>query len=682
MSPLRPAVWITTIAFLCLGICLPQIHCQAQDGSKISFGKVTPADFQLPSSPIIDSNANAVTLSDIGSVSFVGNKRDWFSYVYKRRTRIKILNKKALQAATVTYTHYSPGDDPQKFDKVEGSTYNFENGQVIETKMDKKDIFENREDQYYVQEKFTLPGAREGSIIEYTYTVTSEYTNTMPEWHFQSLDYPSLWSEYNVSIPQALFYVVIRQGFHPYAVDKGSEGHEMYKVTEKAESSALGMPDKDMYVSATTTNHRWAMKDIPAFHEERFLSTPRNYVDKIAFQLSKTYNGQEYSDVSNNWKKVTEELMSREQFGLPLKEEGDWLEGLADKITAGHDDLMEKARAIYYYVKDHFTCTDQYDMYITTSLRDVVKKSSGSVGDINLLLIALLRRKGLLADPVVLSTREVGFNLATYPVLAKLNYVIAQLQIDGKKYYLDAAHPQLGFGQMAGDCYNGHARVISFIDSASVFFEPDSLKERKTTMVIISSTDKGLEGTYVSTLGLQESYNTREAISNRGETSYFKNIQTAWGEDMDIVNPGIDSLNRPEDPIQVHYDFILKQSPGATIIYLNPLLGEGWRENPFKAADRKYPVEMPYCRDDNYVFSMEIPEGYMVDELPKSARVALNGDQGLFEYLVDAQSGRIQMRCRLKLNRAYFAPEDYGNLRDFFGFIVKKENETIVLKKK
>jgi hypothetical protein len=112
------------------------------------------------------------------------------------------------------------------------------------------------------------------------------------------------------------------------------------------------------------------------------------------------------------------------------------------------------------------------------------------------------------------------------------------------------------------------------------------------------------------------------------------------------------------------------------------MIGEGMRENPFKAAERKYPVEMPYVMDDMYILNMQIPDGYELDELPKSARVALNGDQGMFEYLIANQGNTIQLRCHLKLKKANFSPDDYSNLRDFFGYVVKKESETIVLKKK
>jgi hypothetical protein len=106
------------------------------------------------------------------------------------------------------------------------------------------------------------------------------------------------------------------------------------------------------------------------------------------------------------------------------------------------------------------------------------------------------------------------------------------------------------------------------------------------------------------------------------------------------------------------------------------------RDNPFKAADRKYPVEMPYVMDYSYIYSMEIPDGYVVDELPKSAKVSLNADQGLFEYIIAKQDNMIQMRCRIRLNKAWFPADDYASLRDFYAYVVKKESEQIVLKKK
>ena len=130
------------------------------------------------------------------------------------------------------------------------------------------------------------------------------------------------------------------------------------------------------------------------------------------------------------------------------------------------------------------------------------------------------------------------------------------------------------------------------------------------------------------------------------------------------------------------YNFALKIDSNEDLYYFNPLLTEVYKENPFKAAERKYPVEMPHPIDETYVFNMEIPEGYTVDEIPKAAKVVFNDDEGFFEYLIAKDDERIQLRSRLKLVKATYKQEDYSVLRDFFAFVVKKQSEQIVFKKK
>jgi hypothetical protein len=84
---------------------------------------------------------------------------------------------------------------------------------------------------------------------------------------------------------------------------------------------------------------------------------------------------------------------------------------------------------------------------------------------------------------------------------------------------------------------------------------------------------------------------------------------------------------------------------------------------------------------ETFMLNMEIPKGYKVEEIPKSVRVALNGDEGMFEYLISKEEDRIQLVSTVKLHKANFLPEDYQSLRDFFGYVVKKHSEQVVLKK-
>jgi hypothetical protein len=351
-------------------------------------------------------------------------------------------------------------------------------------------------------------------------------------------------------------------------------------------------------------------------------------------------------------------------------------------ITASCHDNLERTEKIYDFIRDNFTCTDHDALYTTNSLKTVFKNRNGNVAEINLLLTAMLRHENIDADPVILSTRDNGYPCEDYPLLGRFNYVICAARNNDKTYYLDASCSRLGFGHLPIDCYNGMARTINKEKPYIIYFNSDSLKEQKLTSVIIANNEKGISGgNFQSTLGYYESYDVREKVKKKTEKDFFKGIQKVYGSDLEIENVGIDSLSKLEDPIKIHYDFNMKNE-GEDIIYFNPMMSEGYKENPFKSAERRYPVEMPYASDEVYTFNMEVPKGYMIEELPKSAKVAYNGDEGFFEYLIQGNETGIQMRSRIKLNKANFSSDDYNSLRDFFAYVVKKQSEQVVFKKK
>jgi hypothetical protein len=139
-------------------------------------------------------------------------------------------------------------------------------------------------------------------------------------------------------------------------------------------------------------------------------------------------------------------------------------------------------------------------------------------------------------------------------------------------------------------------------------------------------------------------------------------------------------LNKPGFPAKIHFEFTIPASD--EILYFNPVIFTEYKQNPFKAEQRKYPVSLPLPIDNLYTLNMEIPEGYTIDELPKSAKVSFNEDQGIFEYAIQANQNSLKFRSRIILKEVFFPPEDYQSLRDFFSFIIKKFNEQVVFKKK
>ena len=127
------------------------------------------------------------------------------------------------------------------------------------------------------------------------------------------------------------------------------------------------------------------------------------------------------------------------------------------------------------------------------------------------------------------------------------------------------------------------------------------------------------------------------------------------------------------------------QSNGADeeLIYLTPTFNESFGKNPFSGEDRSYPIEMPYLQNQEITATIEVPDGYKVDELPKSLKVNLDKAGGAtFEYLISVSENIISFRSNLKINKANFSTAEYNVLRDFFAQVVKKQNEPIVFIKK
>jgi hypothetical protein len=376
------------------------------------------------------------------------------------------------------------------------------------------------------------------------------------------------------------------------------------------------------------------------------------------------------------------ELLESSYFGDALDKNNNWLGDDLKPVLAGSKSETEKAKKVYAFVRDNFTCTDHSAFSTQQSLKNVMRSKKGSVSEINLLLTAMLRYAGLQSDPVILSTTDHGIAWEYYPMITSFNYVLSRCVADGQTVNLDATHPRLGFGKLMPECYNGHARVINS-EATPIYLMPDSIKERKVTAMFVTNDEKGkCVGSMQQTLGYFESYSVRDKIKEKGEEEFFKEIQKVYGDEVKIASPQIDSLNNYENPIAIKYEVNLK-TPTEDIVYTNPMFGEAWKKNPFKSAERFYPVEMPYAMDETYLLTMEVPAGYTVDELPKQMVVKLDEkESAFFEYRITASGSTISLRSRVKIDRTVFANEEYENLREFFNMIVNKQNEQIVFKKK
>lgn len=659
-----------------------QMYSFAQKNKEVKFGDIKPSDFTV-NSPVVKDDDPAVYLFDIGSTNIDGNNNGYFTLIFKKHVKLLIRNKNAFDLGTIKETIFKGllVPEEEKFEDFEAATYNLENGQIAITKLDKSAILTEKNDKIRVTKKFTFPNLKEGSIVEYTYTIKSPFIyfrEYMRGWNFQG-KYPILWSEYQVTIPPMFNYAKLMKGIQQqFAIDSSKTIFKTYSVVE-----SNGVSSSDYYhFSGDAVWHLWAIKDVPAFKTEGFVSSYKNYLTRVQFQLIniKFCESCRTQQIMKGWYDKVNDLMKDENFGLELTQDNRWLNDDIQKIT-GTTSGVEAAKKIYEYIRDKFTCTDYDATALSSPLKKTYQSKTGNVADINILLTAMLKNAGFEALPAILSTRDNGFVDEAMPLMNQYNYVLCNVKIDDKSYLLDASQNKLGFGKLTEDCYNGSARLIDKSSPLLVPLVPDSLIEQKTTSVFITNNDAGKpEASVTSTLGYNESFEVRDKIKKIKPDENFAEIKKAYPFTVTLNNTTLDSLNSLDDPISIKYE--MKMDLGdEDIIYFSPMLTEATRNNPFKSVERNYPVEFPYVQRENYILNMEIPKGYKVDELPKSTRVKLNDNEGMFEYIIRAEGENIQLMSRLILNKATYSPEDYATLRDFYAFIIKKEAEQIVFKK-
>lgn len=648
----------------------------SQERSTVKFGKISAEDFKT-NVYSIDSNAAAVVIADIGSSDILTNG-NWFQVVYKRLRRVHILKKSGYDAATFAFPVFVSNSGDEGLDNLKAVTYNYENGQVMESKLDLKNaVYTDKLTKKIHLKKFTLPNVKEGSIIEIEFKTTSNSVSNMPSWEFQG-EYPVLWSEYTVAIPEFFYYLFLPHESLNYYIKEKKETSRGYVL----DLTAVYLTPTKASFSASVNEHHWVVKNAPGLKLEPYTASLNNHISKIDFVLSAFRYPLRDKNLLLEWKEVMSTLLKDEYFGLQYTKDNSWLNDEVNSLTKGSTGDVNKAKAIFNYLRDNFKCVNYNQIFPASTLKEIVKNKRGGVASINLLLVAMLRKIGINADPLMLSTRSNGYPPVLYPDVSKFNYLICLATIDGKKYYLDASHSQLGFGWLESECYNGYAKII---DEAATGIEllPDSLLERKIISVNLSNDELGnLTGYVQQSPGYYESYKIRKMIGEKGKEEFFKELQNEAGSGISISNPVVDSLTLYDEPVYLNFDIKLENEK-AEILYINPMFGEGHKDNPFKSATRLYPVEMPYAVDEAYILKMQVPKGYLLEELPKPVKMNYDDDgKSFFEYIISENNGVIMLRSRLKIAKTFFTPDEYEVLRDFFAQIVNKHNEQIVFKKK
>lgn len=678
---------------LCLTFFAGALPAQKKE-LKVKYGKISDEEMNMKSCPL-DPAAPAVVLFDKGRISHRYVSDRGFIFEFDRHTRIKVFSKEAYYLADLAIFYF----ESQKVGDLKASSYNLENGKIVETKIGKDNVFDEKLTRSRSVKKITIPAVREGSIIELKYTLTDEGSG-IQDWAFQRPDIPTLWSEFEASVPTFIEFRKMSQGWEPFALAEENTKTDHLNISFSTRSSGLVVESKNVNarVEYNANNMHFIQENLPALKPEPFVHSVRDYLSQINFDIRAVYETDLVHTGGDNYRlenrSFRERNLSWERLGLEMLEDvyGDILklekhtEAEAKKCVSGLTTDAEKIAAIYAFIGQNYQGNGRDYLWPSQKPDELAKNRKGTPTDLNLLFINMLRRAGLKAYPLMISTRSNGRVLSFRVTTEAFNRVIAAAEgADNQLTLIDVTGWPNPPGLLPEEDLNGEGLLLKEKEIPTWIPLQNKNTVRHAVMADLGlHPENGLAGVVTFSETGYGAAEARVKIREKDAQSFvhekFKNL-IADGRCSDLK---IENVDQWQDE-NLKGTFQLETTAFATVsgdkIYLSPALGFGIKENPFKNPERKFNIDLGTPDFSTWSFTIKIPAGYKVEELPKAAKMTF-GDNGLsFQYIAEAAAETIKVVIRQQIKNPYVQVEHYADLKQFFGDWAAKLEEQVVLTK-
>jgi Domain of Unknown Function with PDB structure (DUF3857) len=623
-----------------------------------TFGKVEKADLELKECDF-DKQAEALVLFDMCEVfcNFNPNSLgDPISTLLERHVRIKILSDKGLDRADIHIPYYSY-KGLERLKNLNAQTYNLDpSGNVVTSKVEKKLVYNKKLNSRYSEDAFTFPEVKAGSIIEYKYVVDAS-TLSLPDWYFQR-SIPVKLSQFTLNFPPE--FEVLAQ---PYcSLDYSRK--EMQKG------------NRDIKV--------FSMEKVPALRDEAFISCEDDYLQKIRTSISAYNSPLRRISLIRFWPSVIKELIEDEDFGIQLKREIPRTADL-DAQLKPVTDPYQRMKIIHSYVRKNMEWNGYDGIWALDGVKSAWKEKKGTTGEINLILVNLLKDAGLKAHPVLVSTRENGMVQTGMANVGQFDKVMAYVTINDRVFVLDATDKYTPPHLIPLDVVTNEGLVIEKIDTWEWGWKTlwDDSKSSRNIIVLQGTIDE--KGTMKGAAVVTNQDYGRVVKMPKLKTEKQKYIDEVFGSGNPALK--IDSFtleNQEHDSLPLVNKLYFTQQLAASGDYQHFTINmfTGLEKNPFIPEQRFSDIFFGTNQQINVVANFTIPANYVFEETPKNIKMIMPDTSIVFARQIATQGNQVNARLTIEFKRPFYSVEQYPEFHEFYKQLFTFLNDQIVIKKK
>ena len=649
------------------------LYCSIVEAQNLKFGKPTDEELSMTVYEQ-DKDASAVVLCQLTDVGYTMDFHNYFVDYYVK-TRIKVLKDEGRDYANVNIIYIdnmSQQFAQENLEEFKAVAYNVEDGKVKKTKIGLDQVHKERIDDTYMRAKAAIPQVKVGTVIEYEYKLHSNVFYHIYDWEPQG-NIPVAFANYRLEIPTVFIYNVETAGIQQLQ-SSVTQGAINYKVANDAMARQY---------KRYTNVYNCTARNLQALKKDDYVWNVNDYATKVTAELQSIHlSVDDHRDMRKTWEQVDNTLFEHSDFGARLYKHSKYREEL---LSSGIDkiaDLKEKVAATFSFLRQRIAWNGEYDL-LTKSSSDIVKKGSGSNADLNMMLINMLGDVGVKACPVLMSTRRHGRIPKTYPTLNKMNTFIVGIPDGTSWIYLDASSADGYLNVLPANLYVEQARIIEkgtpgqWVNLQKIG-EAKSVHNIKATL----TADGLMKGEQSTIYSGNAAANERKAFRTASDSTSFiaaKAQQTG----ISISQCKIEGHRSFLPSVTEVINFAKQGDVTDDHIYINPFTELPITSNPFTEKERLLPVEFPCRNTFNAYVQLTLPEGWQLEEMPKSVNVSTpdKSASGRINYGI-TDDKTITINFQFRLGNVYYDHQQYDMLRQLFDLFASRGKDMLVIKKK
>ncbi|HEU0228005.1 MAG TPA: DUF3857 domain-containing protein [Arachidicoccus soli] len=635
------------IFFLSLSITI----ANAQE-KLIKFGKPDPKELELKDCDF-DKGAPIYCLADVGTVMYIINTNSVNIETVRRRKFI-VFKESGIENADVKI-RYQSKDSYEDIGSIKGYVYNKDaNGKITVTELSKKDIYNKKIDENYSEVSFAMPNVKVGSVFEYEYKRYRKTYGNIDSWYFQHA-YPVKYSAYNLIIPEYFDF--------KYQICRRQE------ITVKTNSDANG----NWYI----------MKNIPSLHDEPYMAGANDFLQRVDFNLT-TFNppGEPAVQIGETWDNIVDDYLKYDGLGGQLSKNIRHTEAL-DTIVNNCNTALEKLKAIYSYIQQNMNWNEDNEIgsHQDGGIKAAWDKKQGSTGEINLLLLNLLRDYKIKAAPLLVSTRDNGSINIMYPNLDAFNATMVFVRLDSTNYILNAADKYNPFDQIPYEVQFTKGLICDKVHSGFINIS-DISKSLKTTETIVLNIDKSGKISGNGEMGYFD-YARNITLKRYNDNKLKSFLSTAKGITLQVDSLAVENVYKQDAPLEVKVDYSGGVHSTGDYLLVPYNLFSGMNSNPFTAENRQTSIDFGFLQSFQITGYINFSDNFSLEGMPKNITMRIpDGSIIIRRIFQKISDNKIGFRLNIDFQRPAYSREEYPTIKAFYKELFKLLDEQIVLKKK